>query len=239
MRNILKVQKGLANGVKEIQTMICANPKMSHAVAEETMNLIAADGRWNVIAMVVVGDTSAVGVYDRQTVVDMSDIEETVPAIERAPDLVAWQSGKRTPAVVGKLSGMRIEVINTIPISAYPKSAVTGSCQSSQVVRPNAVVVFGLMGIVPDRVVGIVDGIESIALCGNPHDRTVCVVKQGTQRIAAEGISMEAGREVLIIGIEMRTVEAVETFLGSNPQIAPLVTLDGNTVVARQTHVYT
>ena len=169
----------------------------------------------------------------------MSDIEETVPAIERAPDLVAWQSGKRTPAVVGKLSGMRIEVIDTIPISAYPKSAVTGSCQSSQVVRPNAVVVFGLMGIVPDRVVGIVDGIESIALCGNPHDRTVCVVKQSTQRIAAEGISMEAGREVLIIGIEMRTVEAVETFLGSDPQIAPLVTLDGNTVVARQTHVYT
>ena len=111
--------------------------------------------------------------------------------------------------------------------------------QSRQVVRGNTVLVLGLMGEVLDCVVGIIHGIEPVALCGHPHDRMVPVIEQSTESVASQSISRESRSHGLVISIEIRTIEAVKAFLGRDPKKSPFVAFDGNTIVARQAHVDT
>ena len=82
------MQELLTDGIEKIQSVVGAYPQVAHAVAEETAYDITADRGWHSIAVAEIAHMSGVQVDDRESVVDVSDIEDAVSAIESAPSLI-------------------------------------------------------------------------------------------------------------------------------------------------------
>src|SRR5574344_1207784 len=175
-------------------------------------------------------------VDDTETIADMSCINHTITHVEYTPHLVARQTFHILGVVMDKLSRLLVVIVDAFPACGYPYITVGSRTYVGDIIGDQTMRILLVVPVISERVVSIIISVDSVALCAYPYNRLFGVVGQTVQFIARQSLSF---CPILIVCIELQTVEPVESFLGGKPHIAAFVLGDRQYIIAGQSLVHT